>query len=85
MDSLDADLALPHPLKPALGLALGRRAALPPLAALLLPLEARRGAGPLLEGVAREEGGLLLAEQGPRCPENGVGCGCHGRFFSLSR
>jgi hypothetical protein len=72
VNSLDADLALPHLLEPALLLALGRRAALPPLATGLLPLEAR---ALLLEGISCEElGGLLLAEQGARGPEDGVGC-----------
>lgn len=80
MHRLDAHLALPHPLEPA-RLPLGCRA-LPPLALLLPPLPLKPGRRrALLEEVAREEGSrlllLLLAEHGPRRPENGAGCGSH--------
>lgn len=67
---LEPNLALPHPLEPALLLLLGGAVgrALPPFRPVEARLELRA------EGAAAGEGGGLLAEQGPRGAEDGVCC-----------
>lgn len=73
MDSLEANLALPHLLEPALLLLRGLGGALPPPA-----LAEARGGNALAEGgIAGEEGGLL-AEQRPGGAHYGVRRRGHG-------